>query len=126
MCHFLQIAISSVWRVHGTCKRPLAFRTGSGDTVGMLGHVFDHQAPLTRPSEGARAVCPRRTSSGSLGEADPELEISGNSKNIGFSKCLFCMGIGLDDLWMGASHCAAPFVIELHLIVSLLMIKRMS
>ena len=28
-----------------------------GNTVGMLGHVFDHQAPLTRALEGVVAAC---------------------------------------------------------------------
>ena len=27
------------------------------DTVAMLGHVFDHQVPLTRPSKAARVAC---------------------------------------------------------------------
>ena len=28
-----------------------------GNTVGMLGHVFDHQVPLTRPLEAVGAAC---------------------------------------------------------------------
>ena len=28
-----------------------------GNTVGMLGHVFDHQAPLTRPLEAVVVAC---------------------------------------------------------------------
>ena len=29
----------------------------SGDTVGMLWHAFDHQAPLTRPLEVVGVAC---------------------------------------------------------------------
>ena len=29
----------------------------SRDTAGVAGHLFDHQAPLTRPSEAFRAAC---------------------------------------------------------------------
>ena len=31
--------------------------TSSWDTVGMLGHVFDHQPPLTRPLQAVDAAC---------------------------------------------------------------------
>ena len=31
--------------------------TSSWDAVGMLGNVFDHQAPLTRPLEAVVAAC---------------------------------------------------------------------
>ena len=41
-------------------RRPPGSWTGLaslGNTVGMLGHVFDHQAPLTRPLEAVVAAC---------------------------------------------------------------------
>ena len=53
--------------LHGACqppgsrrRRPPASWTGltsSWDTVGMLGHVFDHQPPLTRPLQAVDAAC---------------------------------------------------------------------
>ena len=41
-------------------RRPPGSWTGLaslGNTVGMLGRVFDHQAPLTRPLEAVVAAC---------------------------------------------------------------------
>mgnify|MGYP001073509446 CR=1 FL=1 len=54
---FWQAAAGGAWRLW---ERPPASWTGLaslGNTVGMLGHVFDHQAPLTRPLEAVVAAC---------------------------------------------------------------------
>ena len=50
----------SLWATWGYPRRPpvcCAQPTSSWDTVGMLGHVFDHQPPLTRSLQAVGAAC---------------------------------------------------------------------
>ena len=54
---FCPPAAGCAWR---RMRRPPGSWTGLaslGNTVGMLGRVFDHQAPLTRPLEAVVAAC---------------------------------------------------------------------
>ena len=81
----------------GSCKRPLASREGpevSGNTPGMLGHLFDHQAPLTRPAEATRAACLSIASSKAKHQrvtrrAAPGPKLSKNEKIMDFQSALF-------------------------------------
>ena len=62
----------------GRRSRPPASWTGltsSWDTVGMLGHVFDHQPPLTRPPAGRRR---RLLDHSSMEILSKSLKINGN------------------------------------------------
>ena len=92
-----KVYTGALWRLGTTGRHPPASQTGpeaSYNTWDILGHVFGHQAPLTRPLEAVAAPCSTSKREGAKWReagpitrgADPESKIFGKMKKHRLSK----------------------------------------